>query len=90
MVENVNTTSICCPRLIKREKFVCATMGHLPKLKNNKNGGLGSGEEEGAAGLPHADLISWSYHPCHSYLQNCHSATQNYKNATPRPQMLTH
>jgi len=39
-------------------------------------------EEEGAAGLSHADLISWSYHPCHSYLQNCHSTTQIYKNAT--------
>jgi len=24
----------------KREKLACATMGHLPKLKNNKNGGL--------------------------------------------------
>jgi len=24
----------------KREKIACATMGHLPKLKNNKNGGL--------------------------------------------------
>jgi len=29
-------------------------------------------EEEGAAGLPHADLISWSYHP----------ATHIYKTAT--------
>jgi len=28
-------------------------------------------EEEGAAGLSHADLISWSYHP----------ATQNYETA---------
>ena len=43
MVENVNTTSICCPRLIKRqktsgkrEKIACATMGHLPKLKKTK------------------------------------------------------
>jgi len=24
----------------KRQKFGYATMGHLPKLKNNKNGGL--------------------------------------------------
>jgi len=22
------------------KKIACATMGHLPKLKNNKNGGL--------------------------------------------------
>jgi len=39
-------------------------------------------EEEGTAGLPHADLISWSYHPCHSELRNCHYELQNYKNAT--------
>ena len=25
---------------------------------------------------------SWSYHPCHSELQNCHYEPQNYKNAT--------
>ena len=81
----------------KREKFVCATMGHLSKLKKTKMEVWESGEEEGAAGLFHADLISWSYHPCHSYLQNCHSylqnchsTTQNYKNATPRPLMLAH
>jgi len=24
----------------KREKIACATMGHLPKLKNIKNGGF--------------------------------------------------
>ena len=39
-------------------------------------------EDDGAAGLPHADLISWSYHPCHSKLWNYHYELQNYKSAT--------
>jgi len=64
---------------------------------STKNGVGENGEDEVAALPLHADLISWSYHPCHSYLQtchsylqNCHSATQIYKNATLGPQMLTH
>ena len=60
------------------------------KLGARKMEVLESVEEEGAAGVFHADLISWSLHPCHSYLQNCHSTTQNYKNATPGPLMLAH
>jgi len=39
-------------------------------------------EDDGAVGLPSCRPNSWSYHPCHSYLQNCHSATQIHKNAT--------
>ena len=39
-------------------------------------------EDDVMAGLPHADLISWSYHPCHLELRNCHYELQNYKNAT--------
>jgi len=29
----------CYLRCTKREKLACASMGHLPKLKNIKNGG---------------------------------------------------
>jgi len=74
----------------KHEKIACATMGHHPKLKNIKNGGLREWRREKAAGAWKRNLKPWSLHPCHSYLQNCHFATQNYKNATPRPLMLTH
>ena len=38
------------------------------KLGARKMEVLKSVEEEGAAGALHADLISWSLHPCHSYL----------------------
>ena len=88
MVENVNTTSMCCPRLIKREKPMENVKNScvppwvtFQSLKTTKMEVWESGEEEGVAGLSHADLISWSYHPYHSYLQNCHSTTQIYKNA---------
>jgi len=74
----------------KREKIASATMSHLLKLKKPKMEVWESVEEEGAAASLHADLISWSLHPCHSYLQNCHSVTQNYKNATLGPLMLAH
>jgi len=39
-------------------------------------------EDDGAAGPFSCRPNSLSYHPCHSYWQNCHSATHIYKNAT--------
>ena len=39
-------------------------------------------EDDGAAALPHADLIRGHITPCHLELQNCHYEPQNYKNAT--------
>jgi len=97
MVENVNTTSMCCPRLIKREKPMENVKNSLvppwvtfQSWKTTKMEVWENVQEEGAAGGFHTDLISWSLHPCHWYLQNCHSATHNYKNATLGPQMLAH
>jgi len=88
-VENVNTTSMCCPRLIKLEKPMENVKNPLvppwvtfQSLITTKMEVWESVEEEGAVGLPHANLISWSYHPCHSELRNCHYELQNYKNAT--------
>jgi len=40
----------------KREKIACSTMGHLPKLKNNKNGGLGECRRKRSGWCLHADL----------------------------------
>ena len=39
-------------------------------------------EDEWAAAFFSCRPNSWSYHPCHSELQNCHYKPQNYKNAT--------
>jgi len=39
-------------------------------------------EDDGAAASFSCRPNSWSYHPCHSELQNCHYEPQNYKNAT--------
>jgi len=88
-VENVNTTSMWCSRFITCEKPMENVKKSLvppwvtfQSLKITKMAVWESVEEEGAAGLPHADLISWSYHSCHSELWNCHYELQNYKNAT--------
>jgi len=37
-----------------------------------KNGGWRKVEDEVCDSLHDPDLISWSHHPYHSYLQNCH------------------
>ena len=79
-VENVNTTSMCCPRLIKREKPMQNVKNScvppwvtFQSFKTTKmEVFFKSGEEEGAAGPFHADLIRG-----HITL-----ATHNYKTAT--------
>jgi len=88
-VENVNTTSMCCPRLIKREKPMENVKNScvppwvtFQSFKTTKMEVFESGEEERAAASSSCRPNSWSYHPCHSELQNCHYGPQNYKNAT--------
>jgi len=57
-VENVNTTSMCCPRLIKRgkpienvKKSCVPPWVTFQSFKTTKMEVFESGEEEGAAGL---------------------------------------
>ena len=73
------TLNGCCQICIKTVKMTqkCEkSQGGRPwKLWERKWRFWREVEDDGAAELSHADLISWSYHPCHLYLQNCHSAT---------------